>query len=264
MNIYIHQDYAKEQSRRAGRLIAIGMVLIVISFVISFGSFLGPNFSFLIFLAYPFLLIGFPIWQMGRSTQRRLANSPRPDTLLNAELKGLNNKYSLHHYIKYGETWIHHLLVTPSGLVVMYSSDTNGPVSCKGTDKGDRWKAPTNLLDRLTGLKPQVGNPTQELLPAVAAAREILEKVGKPEVPVSGLVLFTRNPDVQIDGCTYQGVPMNEAKLEIRDLQQSMDSEREGDTGVATILTADDRRRLNTFLAPEVVKLPSAPVSARR
>jgi hypothetical protein len=264
MNIYIHQDYAKEQARRAGRLTTIGMILIVISFLVSFASFAGPNYQFLIFLAYPFLLIGFPIWQMGRSTQRRLASTPRADNLLNAELKGLNNKYSLHHYIKYGETWIHHLLVTPSGLVVMYSSDATGPVRCQGTDKVDRWKSPTNLMDRLTGLKPPVGNPTQELLPAMAAAREILEKVGKPEVPVKGVVLFTRNPDVQIDGCSFQAIPMNEAKLEIRDLQHDMDTEREGDTGVAKLLTSDDRRRLNSFLAPEVVTLPPAQVSAAK
>jgi len=264
MNIYIHQDYAKEQARRARRLTTIGMILIAISFLISFASFAGPSFSFVIFLAYPFLLIGFPIWQMGRSTQRRLSSTPHADTLLNAELKGLNNKYSLHHYIKYGDTWIHHLLVTPSGLLVMYSSDAAGPIRCEGTDKGDRWKAPTNLVDRLTGLKPQVGNPTQELLPAMAAAREILDKVGKPDVPVKGLVLFTKNPEVQIDSCAFQGVPMNEAKLEIRDLQNDMDAEREGERGVSTILTSDDRRRLNSFLAPEVVTLPAAPAPAAK
>jgi hypothetical protein len=201
---------------------------------------------------------------MGRSTQRRLASTAHADTLLNAELKGLNNKYSLHHYIKYGDTWIHHLLVTPSGLVVMYSSDANGPVRCQGTQKGDRWKAPTNILDRLTGLKPPVGNPTQELLPGMAAAREILEKVGKPEVPVKGLILFIRNPEVQIDGCTFQAVPMNEAKLELRDLQNAMDTEREGQSGVGSILTSDDRRRLNTFLAPEVLTVSQAPAAAAK
>src|SRR6266568_8329994 len=125
MNIYIHDDLVKEKASRAKRFQTIGMILIVISFVFSFGSFTGTN-TFLIFLAYPFLLVGFPLWTMGRSAQRRLGSAPRPDVLLNAELRGLNNKYSLHHYIKYGETWIHHLLITPDGAIVMTSNDAVG------------------------------------------------------------------------------------------------------------------------------------------
>jgi hypothetical protein len=179
-------------------------------------------------------------------------------------LKGLNNKYSLHHYIKYGETWIHHLLITPDGAIVMVSNDAVGPVTCSAGPKGDRWKSPTNLLDRLSGLKPPVGNPSQELADSVAATHELLAKVGKPDVPVKGLVLFTRNPDIQIDGCSYQGVPMNEGKLAIREFQQDFESEREDRSDIKTILTSDDRRRLNTFLAPEVVTLPSPAVPAKR
>src|SRR3954466_9582547 len=118
MNIYIHDDFVKAKERRAKRLQTFGMVLIGTFVVFSFTHLLGTA-TYLIFLAYPFLLVGFPLWTMGRSAQRRLASAPRADTLLNAELKGLNNKYSLHHYIRYGDTWIHHLLITPSCLIVM-------------------------------------------------------------------------------------------------------------------------------------------------
>jgi len=263
MNIYIHEDFVKEMERRAKRLQTIGMVLIAISFVFSFSTLLGTA-TFLIFLAYPFLLVGFPLWTMGRNALRRLSTSPRPDNMLNAELKGFNNKYSLHHYVRYGETWIHHLLVTPSGLLVMQSSDAAGPITCNGSDSGDRWKSPTNILDRITGLKPPVGNVTTELDDAVAGVKEIVGKIGKPDVPVKGLILFTRNPDVQINGCSYQGVPMNEARLAIRDLQDAMDSDHKVSSDVSTILTNDDRRRLNAFLAPETVKLPADAVASRR
>ena len=115
MNIYIHDDLLKEKASRAKRFQTIGMILIVVSFLMSFGSFTGTN-AYLIFLAYPFLLVGFPLWTVGRSTQRRLSAAPRPDVLLNAELRGFNNKYSLHHFIKYGDTWIHHLLIMPEEL----------------------------------------------------------------------------------------------------------------------------------------------------
>ncbi len=264
MNIYIHEDFVKEKAKRAKRLQTIGMILIVISFLFSFSSFAGQSNTYLIFLAYPFLLTGFPLWTMGRSAKRRLANEPRADLLLNEELRGLNNKYSLHHYVHYGETWIHHLLITPEGVIVMNSNDAAGPISCNGTDKGDRWKSPTNLLDRITGLKPSVGNPTLELDGAIAAAHELLTKIGKPDVAVKGVVLFTRNPETQISGCTYQGVPMNEAKLVARELQQDMESDPSERVGVKSILTTEDRRRLNNLLAPESVRMPATAVSAKR
>src|SRR5690242_17369703 len=137
MNIYIHEDFFKDKLSRAKRFQTIGLILIVVSFLTSFGSFSGAN-TYLIFLAYPFLLVGFPLWTMGRSVQRRLASAPHADTLLNAALRGLNNKYSLHHYIKYGDIWIHHLLITPDGVIVMNSNDAFGPVTCEGGPKGDR------------------------------------------------------------------------------------------------------------------------------
>jgi cell division protein FtsB len=263
MNIYIHEDFVKEKARRARRMQTIGMVLIAISFLFSFSSLTGST-TYLIFLAYPFLLVGFPLWTMGRSAQRRLSSSPHADTMLNAELKGLNNKYSLHHFIRYGDTRIHHLLVTPSGLIVINSSDATGPVTCSEDAKGDNWKSPTNLLDRMTGLKPPVGNITQELDASVAAVREVAEKIGKPDVPVKGLALFTRNPDVQIHGCKYQGVPMSEVRQAIRELQQDMDNQRDDARDVSTLLTSEDRRRLNTFLAPETVKVQPNAAPSRR
>ena len=146
----------------------------------------------------------------------------------------------------------------------MTSNDALGPVTCTGDAKGDRWKSPTNLIDRLTGLKPPIGNPTQELNESLAAAREILSKVGKPDVPVTGLVLFTRNPDTTINGCTYQGVPIDEAKQALREAQLDMSGEREEGRDLSKVLTSDDRRRLNSFLAPETVKLPASVASARR
>jgi hypothetical protein len=57
---------------------------------------------------------------------------------------------------------------------------------------------------------------------------------------------------------------MNEGKLAIREFQQDFESEREDRSDIKTILTSDDRRRLNTFLAPEVVTLPAPAVPVKR
>lgn len=263
MNIYIHEDSRKEKERRAKRFQRIGMACIIISFLLSFGTLAGSN-TLLILLAYPFLLVGFPLWTMGRSQLRRLDSAPRADLLLNNELKGLNNKYSLHHNLRSGEAWIDHLLITPVGLIVMDSNDAVGPVSCRGTAKGDRWRSQTNLLDRLTGLKPPVGNPTQDLDASTAAARVLLAKIGKPDAPVKGLVLFTRNPEVEIVSCCYNGVPLNEAKQSVQDLQLAMGGDREEGLNVSRMLTSDDRRRLNNMLAPETTTVSAKALAAKR
>jgi hypothetical protein len=257
MNIFIHQGYLDERQQKARRQQMIGFLCIAASFVLSFLSF-NASTSFFIFLAYPFLLVGFPVWSMGRATLRRLNSMPRTDTLLNAEVKGYNNKYSLHHYAKVGDTWIQHMLVTPVGLIVMVGSDAMGPVTCTGGDKGDSWKAPTNLLDRIAGTKPPIGNPSLEVDAAVAAARRLLSELSKADVPVRGLVMFARNPAVTVENCSYQGVPLNEVKMELKDMEAAMGPEPGEQPAVGQILTADDRRRLDKYLAPQTLSVEEA------
>ena len=268
MNIFVHEDYLKEERRKIRRRSMLGIGLFFISFIMSFASF-SEQTQFLIFLAYPFLLVGVPIWMSARSAERRLTAGPKADALINAEVKGLSNKYSLHHYPRVGEVWIPHLFIMPAGVLVMASNDALGPVTCTGGDKGDKWRAPSTLLERATGGKPQVGNPSLELDGMMAAARALVDSIGKPDVPIKGLVLFTRNPDVEVDGCAYGAAPVNELRDALRDLELSMGDDREGASDVRGILTSEDRRKLNNILAP--VSIPASaraektrPASARR
>jgi hypothetical protein len=255
MNIFIHEDFKKEQRRQLRRRSLLGIGLFFVSFILSFAS-LSPSTEFLIFLAYPFLLIGVPLWMSARSAERRLTAGPQADALINEQVKGLSNKYSLHHYPRVGDTWIPHLFIMPAGVLVMASNDALGPITCKGGEKGDKWHTPLNLLDRATGSKPQVGNPSLELDAQVAVARALIDSIGKTEVPVKGLVIFTRNPDIEVSGCSYGAAPVNELRSAIRDLELAMGEDREGSSDVRTILTNDDRRKLNNLLAP--VSIPAS------
>ena len=267
MNIFTHEQYMQDQLRRARQLRTIGTVLIVVSLFLSFGSFCATSDNpvlgqVMILLSYPFLLIGFPIWTISRGRLRRLGAAPRADNMLNQELRGLNSKYSLHHYPMPGGKLIHHLLITPSGLIAMTSSDAVGPISCNN----DRWTSQSGFLDRLTGTKPAIGNPTQEATAAVEAARELLSGIGKPDVPAKGLIVFTRDPDIEMDGCSYPAVPLSEIKQAIKDAQAEMEEAREESKqqGQGVMLTSEDRRRLNALLTPSVIAAPARPAAARR
>lgn len=274
MNIFTHESYLKERLRKARRLHWAGIICVFISFALSVsGTFLGsPNSSttgsvvgaLLVFLAYPFLLVGLPMWSIARANQRRLQNAPLADQLLNNQLKGLNNKYSLHHYATYSGQLIEHLLVTPSGLVVIHTSAAVGPVSCMGGPKGDKWRAQSSLFDRFTGQRPPIGNPSAALERSLEAARQLLEASGKPGVPIKGLIVFSTNPDLEVNGCAYSAVPISETKQAVRDLQGDMGSERDDSLNIASILTSEDRRRVNSALSPRLLPTPVKAASARK
>jgi hypothetical protein len=266
MNVFTNESYIKEQLRSARRMQIAGLVSLVLAFLISCPLSLGYNLHpLVILLAYPFLLVGFPLLTMGNNRLRRLRSIPRSDLLLNAELKGLNNKYSLYHYVPVEGKTVKHLLVAPAGLVVMESRDTTGQVSCASGPKGDHWNVRTSFLDRISGNRPPLGNPSRDLDGSLALAKGLLESIGKPGVEARGLIVFTRQEDMEVEGCLYPVVPLSETKAAVRQILGDLDSSRAAATSeVASILTSEDRRRLNGMLAPEKPAPPAKAASPAR
>ena len=261
MNVFTHPGRFSEDARRARRFWLAGLASIFISLTLSMASGLHPV---LIFLAYPFLLIGLPLWTMGRAGQRRLKTVPRPDLLLNAELKVLSDKYSLHHYAPYGGGVFDHLLVTPAGLIVIVASDVPGPVTCKPVNGSDRWSSPSNFLDRITGVKPSIGNPSIRATAQVDLASSLLKAELAADLPVKGLVVFTQNPDLELAGCTHAAVPLEELRLAVKLLQDEMSEESNQEEARGRILTSEQRRRLNAALSPQIAPVVPRTVPVKR
>jgi hypothetical protein len=61
------------------------------------------------------LLFGFVLSQVGMYFGNRWGRSPRPDEILDKNLKGLGREYTIYHYL----TPTHHLLIGPSGICVL-------------------------------------------------------------------------------------------------------------------------------------------------
>jgi hypothetical protein len=265
LNVFTNDGYLKQQLQMARRLQWAGIASLLIVFLVScpitFGSQVPP---YLILLAYPFLFLGFPLFSMGNNRLKRLRRTPRPDQLLTNELKGFNNKYSLHHYVPVDGRTIMHLLVAPSGLVVMETRDATGAVSCKGGSKGDRWRMRSGMLEWLAGQRMRIGNPSVDLGAAVGQAARLLSSIGKPGVPVRALTVFVRPVELEVDGCQYPAVLLDEARTAVRSLLADMESDREGGSSVDVMLTSEDRRRINTQLAPAKPTATARPASAQR
>ncbi len=264
MNVFTNEEYYGAQVRRARLLRTLGILSIILSFGLSLMVSYNP---YLVCAAYPFLIAGLPMWSIGRSMQRRLTTSPHVDKLLNEELKGLSNKFSLHHYPVINGRLVKHLLVMPTGLLAIETRESAGPIACKAGTAGDKWRAKSGIFERLSGMNPVVGNPTVDLAASTQAVSSVLAEMGKAGVPVMGMVVFTRNPEISVDGCTYAALPMDEVKDTVRDLQFELGSERGEGGRVDSILTTEDRRKLNAILQPSkpvAAPAPATPSQATR
>lgn len=232
-----------------------------------FCSLFFPFYELLVFFAYPLLFLGMPLWTIGRNRQKQIVNTPRIRDMITNELKGLSDKYSLHHGALIDGRRVEHMLITPYGVIVISSNEALGPVTCTSDRRGDRWQTRLTLLDRFSGTRPPIGNPSVELDAATGAVRSLLTKEGNDDVPVRGLVVFVANPEIDIDESTYPAVPLSDFRLAVRELQGIMaDDWNEGAEG-ERMLTTEDRKRLNSALGPATVtkatQAPARPATAR-
>jgi hypothetical protein len=265
MNVFTNDEYLKNEFKQAQRLRWAGLLCLLLVFVVSCPIQLGAQYnSYLLLLAYPFLFIGFPLWTIGSNRLKILKNSPKPNLLLNNELKAFNNRYSLHHFVPFEGGYIKHLLIAPNGLIVFETRDTIGPVSCQSGPSGDRWRDNRGLLDRIVGVRPPIGNPSADLAASMQRARKLLDNIGKTQVPVKGLIVFTRQKDLELESCSYPAVPLDETKTAVKALLAEFTNERDESREVDHVLTSEDRRRLNAQLEPQKPAPPAKPAQAQR
>ncbi len=260
MNVFTNDGYFKAQLERARQLRFWGILALAVAFAASMLVQFVPGIPPLLVLAsYPFLFAGFPMWTIGNNRLKVLKAAVSVDQKITAELKGFSDKYTLHHYATVDGKTVKHLLVAPVGLIVMESRDTTGPITC--TD--DKWKGRTSWLERMAGVSVPLGDPTADTIATSRLMCEKLNSIGKPEVPVAGLIVFSRATDIQLDGSTYGAVPVAEVKVAVRQMLSDMAPEREERSNVGVMLTSDDRRKLNALLAPAQPEVAAKPSPAR-
>lgn len=107
-----------ERNRKIGLYTSFGsLIILVVGLVLSF----QPN---MIAYAYGALLVGLICSQVGIYYGNRWGRSPRIDERLNQGLKGLDDRYTLYHYI----TPVPHLLTGPSGIWVLVPQYQEGTI----------------------------------------------------------------------------------------------------------------------------------------
>ena len=184
MKIYSNEKLIK-RNHKLGNIFSIGALVIL--GVGMYLSYKMPSDLVRVIISYACLIVGFLIFQMGTFYLNRWGRSPRPDEILSQSLKGLDDKFSLYHYM----TPVSHLLVGPGGVIALL------PYSQKGTmrfdDKKKEWKQyGGNWFLKVFG-QESLGRPTSEAKYTEEDLERYLKKVVAEvvEVKPSTLLVFT-------------------------------------------------------------------------
>jgi len=205
----ITNDSMIKRNGRLGQVATISGLLVLVGGM--FVSFRYPSFAGLAWIA---LLVGFALSQIGLYFGNRWGRHPRPDELLDQGLKGLNDQYSIYHYM----TPAAHLLVGPSGMwVIMPYYQTGTIVYEKG-----RWKQKGGgfMQKYLRAFAQEgIGRPDLEAPTEVQAITKFLQKrLPDREIPEpqAALVFTNEKVDLQIENPPILTLPVKKLKEAIR------------------------------------------------
>lgn len=179
-----------KRNGRVGQVATIAGLLVLVGGM--FVSFRYPNYAGFAWIA---LLIGFALSQIGLYFGNRWGRHPRPDELIDQGLKGLNDAYSIYHYM----TPAAHLLVGPSGIWVIMPYYQSGKIIY---EKG-RWRQKGGgfMQKYLRAFAQEgIGRPDLEA-PAEASAitRFLNKKLPEAQLPEINTVLVFLNEKAELD-----------------------------------------------------------------
>lgn len=188
MQIVTNESLIKRNAR-IGQVTSIaGLGVLVAGMIISFTR---PELFVWSLVA---LLAGFTLSQIGIYFGNRWGRRPRPDEVLDASLKGLDDHYALYHY----STPTSHLLVGPAGVWVLLPKSQRGRFVY---EKG-RWRQKGGgLLQAYLRIFAQegLGRPDLEAPAEIQAVNKWLnEQLPEEEIPVEALIVFT-NENAEIE-----------------------------------------------------------------
>jgi hypothetical protein len=192
MKIYSNNKLIK-RNHTLGNVFSIGALVIL-----GVGMYLSYKMStdvVKLIISYACLIVGFLIFQLGTFFTNRWGRSPRPDEIISQSLKGLDDRYTLYHYM----TPVSHLLVGPAGVIALL------PYSQKGTlqyeSKKKDWKQyGGNWFLKLFG-QENLGRPASEAKYIKEDLERYLTKIGADvEAVKPGALLVFTNDKAKIIG----------------------------------------------------------------
>ncbi len=207
MRIIRDNKYVDSQRRRAKYSAILGFLALVGTFPVAF--LMQGNTGFVL-ITYLLLLGGFVLFNRGMRSVGRWSHNARharEDLALDHQLSDLSDRFTLIHYSVVDGGMIDHLLVGPSGVTVIRTTDFPGPVSVQD----DQWRKSGPMLSRMfTFSGPQLGNPTRDADKDFALVEQTLEK-HEVDFDIYTAIVFTASTaDLSVEGSSHPVMPVNE------------------------------------------------------
>lgn len=216
--------------------------------------FLGSSFVLTfyqnnILLSYVGLILGFLTFNGGMQQVARWSRKPRTDQVLDALLSKLNDRYAIVHYPALPGRRPDHVVVTPTGTIVVTPRELGGSVSLDGS----RWRRGSALRQIFNLGGPQLGNPTIDNNQQVASVEAFLEEK-ELATDVQGVIVFI-HPDIEIE--------MREPESTVLHITELYDYIRNQGTGT-TVPSQDRAKVVNALATGEKIEETDATVRRPR
>jgi hypothetical protein len=189
MKIVTNSKLIKRNSR-IGQITTIGALAIL-----GLGLFITFKFPDKFVYSLVALLAGFFLSQIGMYYGNRWGRSPRPDELINKNMKGLGREYTIYHYT----TPASHLLLGPAGVWVIMPYYQGGTIIYDGK----RWRSKgggfARTYMRVFG-QENMGRPDLESNAEIDSVKRHLTRIlpeGTPLPEIRAALLFT-DPKVEL------------------------------------------------------------------
>lgn len=190
-----------KRNRTIGQVTTVGSLgVLAIGLYLSFQTSQPQliNYSFLA------LLVGFLLSQVGIYFGNRWGRHPRPDELLSAGLKGLDDKYSIYHY----SAPVSHLLIGPAGIWVLLPFGQGGKVIYEK----ERWKQRGGNWYLKLFAQENLGRPDMDANAGInEITRYLTKKMPDFELPAIRALLVFTNDKVTLEAAD---APISAIKLE--------------------------------------------------
>jgi hypothetical protein len=183
MKIYSNEKLIKRNNRLGQIASILSLIVLGVGMYFSFRDTEGNYIA----LTFGALIIGFLIFQFGNYYLSRWGKSPRPDELITAALKGLDDRYSLYHYV----TPLFHLLVGPTGVYALLPYNQAGRLYYD--EQRNRWRQKGgNAFLKLFG-NEGLGRPDMEAKYAQSDLVNYVKKLGLDPAPLTDnvIIVFT-------------------------------------------------------------------------
>ncbi|MEN6571289.1 MAG: hypothetical protein ABFD24_05545 [Anaerolineaceae bacterium] len=189
MKIYSNEKLIKRNSRLGQIASIVSLVVLGVGMYFSFKDTQGKYVA----LTFGSLIVGFLVFQFGNYYLSRWGKSPRPDELISASLKGLDDRFSIYHYT----TPLFHLLVGPNCVFVLLPYNQAG--SLYFDTQRNRWRQHGgNAFLKLFG-NEGLGRPDAEARYAQSDLENYVRKLGLDSSMLkNNVILVFTNPKAEI------------------------------------------------------------------